>query len=776
MGSIKIWDTETGRDIQTPWICNGSVAYSPDGNSIVSSLGNAIVIWDVETEQEKQSFSKYSYTGSAVYSTDGKFINSSSNGVFKVWDVEMGQEVRNLPLERGGSALAYSPDGRSIVFHTEGRIKIWNIETGRKLLTFSEHSHDVTSVAYSPDGKFIVSGSDGSMTFNPDGETIYSYTDTIKIWDAKTGRELQTLSGHSGNVNSVAYSPDGKFIVSGSGGSMTFNPDGETIYSYTDTIKIWDAKTGRELQNLSGHSRDVTSVAYSPDEKFIASSSWDNTIKIWDVETGHELRTLEGHTGGVNSVEFSPDGRRILSCSGDGTTRLWDAATGAELASFISFTDNEWIVITPEGFYNASPNGDKYLNVRVGNQVYGIDQFRMLFYRPDVVELALAGEREAYLEKIGEMDIRNAALFLPPVVEFSGISDGDEVKAESLSLTIKVSDANHPVNEVRVQVNGRTARLDRIAEAGSAGAVGGGAADAAGAAQSRGASLERTYQVALDPDWNDIEVFANNGYSYGSRLIGVNAQPEWTADSGRDTVPNLYVLSIGINTYNDPSLKSLDYAVNDAREILGAFKAQEGKLFGKVHTRLIADGASLVPTKKTILDNLDFFAPAGERDMVLLFVAGHGLTLSGEGFFFLPADADLSGTEAVKRTAVSGAALNKALEVPGRKLALIDACHSADVRADGNRLVRSLSDSAMVFASSSGSELSYENAEYRHGFFTWGLLEGLGGAAEAGETRDGYISMRELYGFVREAVQELSGGAQNPYLTSYTDFRVSKWE
>jgi WD40 repeat protein len=122
-----------------------------------------------------------------------------------------------------------------------------------------------------------------------------SYDDTVRLWDAVTGAALQTLEGHSGHVSSVAFSPDGKRVVSG---------------SWKDkTAQLWDAVTGAALQTLEGHSRAVSSVAFSPDGKRVVSGSWDKTVQLWDAVTGTALQTLEGHSSDIISVVFSPDGK-----------------------------------------------------------------------------------------------------------------------------------------------------------------------------------------------------------------------------------------------------------------------------------------------------------------------------------------------------------------------------------------------------------------------------------------------------------------------------------
>jgi WD40 repeat protein len=214
--------------------------------------------------------------------------------------------------------VAYSPDGRRIVSASSAgsTIKIWDAETGRELQTLLGHMVGVKSVAYSPDGRRIVSGSSAGST--------------ITIWDAETGREIKSLEGYNRSVGSVAYSPDGRRIAAGSG----------------STIKIWDAKTGRELKTLIGHMVGVKSVAYSPDGRRIVSGSWDRTTRIWDAETGRELQILEGHS----SVAYSPDGRRIAAGSWDKTVRIRDAETGREILTLKGHTEGvSSVAYSPDG-------------------------------------------------------------------------------------------------------------------------------------------------------------------------------------------------------------------------------------------------------------------------------------------------------------------------------------------------------------------------------------------------------------------------------------------
>jgi WD40 repeat protein len=220
------------------------------------------------------------------------------------------------------------------------QLKDQDSEVWREPRTLKGHTEPVQSVAYSPNGLRIVSGSDDS---------------TIRIWDAENGRELRTLKGHTSSVYSVAYSPDGRRIVSGSDDS---------------TIRIWDAESGRELRTLEGHTSLVNSVAYSPDGRRIVSGAMDSTIRIWDAENGRELWTLKGGSFLVSlgvaivfSVAYSPDGFRIVSGASE-IIKIWDAENGRELQSLEGHTFFvRSVAYSPDGRRIVSGSLDKTIKI-----------------------------------------------------------------------------------------------------------------------------------------------------------------------------------------------------------------------------------------------------------------------------------------------------------------------------------------------------------------------------------------------------------------------------
>jgi WD40 repeat protein len=160
------------------------------------------------------------------------------------------------------------------------------------------------------------------VRYTPDGTRLVSVTgwpkgdETIRVWDAKTGKELKKLTGFTGDVDGMALSPDGKKAATG---------------GHDNAVKVWDLDSGKMIHSLEGHKLEVPAVAFRPGGKQIASGSHDKTVKLWDADTGKLIKTLEGHTKEVRCAIYSADGKKLVTGGWDNTVIVWDADSGQQL-------------------------------------------------------------------------------------------------------------------------------------------------------------------------------------------------------------------------------------------------------------------------------------------------------------------------------------------------------------------------------------------------------------------------------------------------------------
>ncbi len=395
--TIQLWDAHTLDHKQTltfthlsgrvSFVIMNISSFSPDGKTLAILNGKEVQLWDVQTGNLKLTFAADRNFDCVAFSPDGTTLAAGSSGKIRLWEARTGTLKRTLEWRtefgfRSGiftpsdvDSISFSPDGNTLAAASSTEIRVWNVETGVEKHTITGHTESVFRTSFSPDGNTLVvpySGTpdrawdvktgtekpvhtaprrgmlspDGnilaslnrneihlrdaateelvhtltgytepvrSMAFSPDGNTLASGSDdqTIRLWDIETGQLKREFTAHTAGVNSVAFSPDGKILASGGG--------------WTDKIiRLWDAETGNPIRELTGHTGDYITVAFHPDRKILASGSRDKTIRLWNTETGETIRELTGHTAAVNDVAFSPERSTLASGSRDGTVLLWE--------------------------------------------------------------------------------------------------------------------------------------------------------------------------------------------------------------------------------------------------------------------------------------------------------------------------------------------------------------------------------------------------------------------------------------------------------------------
>jgi WD40 repeat protein/serine/threonine protein kinase len=329
-GTIRIWDAAPLRGYESQELLTFtqhsddiySVAINPHDGKIASAGYDPLVkVWNAETGELSAEFPGHTVVVFCLaWQPDGlRVASAGSEGRLhsvKVWDAQTGREAFAILAGRENFAVpylavAFSPDGRYLITgKANGAMQVWEATTGREVGTLGTHDREIRGVIVSPDGKHLASASSEGI---------------VKLWDATRLDQAQearlTLRTRvPGACLNVAFSPNGRRLATG----------GEE-----NTVKIWDVQTGRELQTLRGHNGDVYTLAFSPDSdgRWIVSAGADSAVKVWDSHAGTLVRNFRGHTGLVSSVAFTSDGRRLVSGSRDKTVKVWDMTPWSDALS-----------------------------------------------------------------------------------------------------------------------------------------------------------------------------------------------------------------------------------------------------------------------------------------------------------------------------------------------------------------------------------------------------------------------------------------------------------
>jgi WD40 repeat protein len=319
-----------------------SVAFSPDGTKVLTgSEDKTAKLWEVATGKEKHSFTGHMEPVTCVaFSPDGtKVLTGSRDKTAKLWDATTGVEVRTFAGQRDFvQSVAFSTDGSKVLVGAGNwSAKLWEAATGAAIGESLVGAADATVTAFSPDGTKVLTG--GSLprtkilTWKGWVDNSDSMVATARLWDVATGEAIRTFTGPTGGVSSVAFSPDGRRVITA---ARSVRTNARTADGWVDTedntARVWDVATGAEVRVLTGHTGEVTSVAFSPDGTRVLTGSKDSTARLWDAATGATIYIYntwftrpDGQSEGVPFVTFSPDGTKVLAVTEHGTVGLWDA-------------------------------------------------------------------------------------------------------------------------------------------------------------------------------------------------------------------------------------------------------------------------------------------------------------------------------------------------------------------------------------------------------------------------------------------------------------------
>jgi WD40 repeat protein len=290
-GNIRIWNITTGQIERTLSGHTNSLykaVFSPNEKFLASSSRDRTArIWDIVTGRELYRLTGFRCSVKSVaFSPDGKTLGVVGNdGMLKVWDLKTGKELKSLAhsdapnVDISVYSVVFSRDGRKIYAgNGDGTISEWDAGSGKETRNWKAHSGTVFALTFNSDYSVLASGSEDEAN--------------VKLWNTSTWREIRTLGeaktpGLLEQLHPVAFSPDGKLIAAGFVGF----DEKQRQYAYHRTF-VWDVKTGEKLFTFEGHKLDINALVFTPDNRFLISGSNDTTIKFWDLQTGREARTL----------------------------------------------------------------------------------------------------------------------------------------------------------------------------------------------------------------------------------------------------------------------------------------------------------------------------------------------------------------------------------------------------------------------------------------------------------------------------------------------------
>lgn len=702
-----------------------------------------------------------------------------------VWNYQQGALVRTYRA----AATGLSPDGAYVALTDKNRTAVHIVDIVQQQKKTIQTQQFVEKLAISPLGTAVASfGADQSGQFS------------VNIWSPDNRLIKSIPVDRTTNPQSVmfVFSPDGTAFALSTLNKLelfaTKNWTRETVVPMKGTAPVLqftsDSKAVLvaggviDLQGKKQRGSDGRVVVGRPDDRLFVVGNGDNSFRLVSNHSDGKGLRFVGHRAGVTAAAVGDAVPWLASGSPDGTVRFWDQATGRAVGQFVGFGNGEWIVITPEGYYNSSLNGHKYLNIRMGNKVYGIEQFYDVFYRPDIVTAKLRGED---ISSLITLTIDDAIKNPPPTVEFASVpSETDQSKVK---VCYQVKSTGGGIGEVRVFHNGKLIESDgyykdvaktsekmqlasltsnKIYEDMRSVKIKGIGEISPIKSKVKGEQFEDCKQVDAVQGENEISLSAFNS----SNTVQSYMQTAKFNSTIKPEEPHLYILSIGIDQYKDKSV-NLKYALKDAKDIKEKLLSQSVTLYKprNIHHELLTDKDA---TKTNILNKINEISQKIKpSDSFILFVAGHGILLQNQ-YYMLTSEYDGNINE---NTMISS---NEIVEMSKKikslsQLFIFDTCHAGGV----DYIVSGLYDARMsvlakkmglhIYASANDKQAAMDGYK-GNGLFTYTLLDGLNNKKEADKNNDKKVSLIELGEYSKMKTGEASkaiGHTQTPLIINF---------
>ncbi len=421
---IRVWEISTGSE-SSPFLAENDslekAVFFPDGRRLLTTTkGQKLIIWDYPTKKKLMTLSGHkSYISAIEFSPDGQtFATSSTDRTVKLWSASERKELQTI-IGHGSeiSTLAWLPDIRHLLTGSKDKsVKIWDL---KKLAEHSIISDSLTgcwAMAFTPNQNLMALGVREKQVvllnstthqvnaslkieagkvlcakFSPDNKLVATgeSNNLIKLWNSETGNLVFTLSGHQGPVFNVRFSPDGKRLVSGGADHSIrvwdtstglqlpdiigddnsycaeFSPGGDTLAfaARNGGVNLWDVNKNLLKGRLEGHEDTVIAIAFSNDQRWIATGALDHTVQLWNAKTGLRVKVF-GQIDEVQRIAFSPDSKRLVTGGRAGTVKLWDVATGLELLTLEGHAAEVWaITFSADGTKLATSGDDNIIRL-----------------------------------------------------------------------------------------------------------------------------------------------------------------------------------------------------------------------------------------------------------------------------------------------------------------------------------------------------------------------------------------------------------------------------